>query len=356
MMKAVVSNPGVSMRQLEIVRFGSTDVMQIREVPIPVPGEGEVLVKVHSIGINFADIFARQGYYPGIPRPPFVPGLEFSGVVAAVGRKVRSLPAGTRVLGFSRLGAYAEFVCVPESHVTRMPPKMTFDQGAAIGVTFLTAYHGLLTLGHVKKGEKLLLHAAAGGVGTAALQIAKHLGIYVFATVGSDSKIDVVRELGADSIINYSSDDFAEHIRRETNGTGVDVVLDSIGGRVMRKGWGLLAPMGRYILFGFAAASGPKGISKLRALTEAASVPVLFPASLVSKNVTFSGFNLFFLFEKTDYLRQAMKTMLAWYRQGIVKPIIGGTFPFERMGDAHAFLQSRKSIGKVVVTIEQKPN
>ena len=342
------------MRAVEVSKFGPPEVLRIVEIPRPAVGEREVRVRVKAFGLNFADIFARLGYYPAIPKPPFIPGLEFSGVVDEIGNQVKGFRRGTRVFGFTKLKAYAEYVSVPAEMLTRMPSRMSFDDGAAIGVTFLTAFHALVTLGQIKKGERLLLHAAAGGVGTAALQIARHLGAAIYATVGSDAKMEIAKVHGADLVINYSEEDFAAIIRKETNGIGVDVVLDSVGGRTMRKGWKLLAPMGRYILYGFAAAAGRKGVSKIRATIEAASVPLLYPPSLVSKNVSFSGFNLFFLFDKTDYLREAMKTMLAWYGQGIVRPVIGAVFPFEKIREAHEFLQSRQSIGKVVVRVREK--
>ena len=339
------------MRAIEIARFGSPEVLKIREMPVPSIGEADVRVSVKTIGINFADLFARLGYYPAIPKPPFVPGLEFAGTVESIGKGVKGFRKGDRVLGFTRLKAYAEFVSVPAGLLTRMPSGMSFKEAAALGVTYLTAYHGLVTLGQIKKGESLLLHAAAGGVGTAALQIAKHLGVQVYATVGSKAKIQTAREQGAVLTINYADQDFAEIIRRETNGQGVDVILDSVGGKVFRKGWKLLRPMGRYILYGFAAAASPKGVPKIKALVESASFPLIYPPSIVSRNVTLSGFNLYFLFDKVDYLQQTMRKLLGWYDKGIVKPVIGAVYPFEKIQEAHQFLQSRQSIGKVVVTI-----
>ncbi len=339
------------MRVIEITRFGPPEVLRISEVPVPGIGENEVRVKVKAIGLNFADVFARLGYYPGIPKPPFVPGLEFAGTVEAAGKSVKGFRKGARVFGFSKLKAYAEFVSVPAAMLTGMPPRMSYEDAAALGVAYLTAYHGLLTLGQAKKGESLLLHAAAGGVGTAVLQIAKHLGVRVFATVGSDAKIQTVRELGAALAINYTDQDFAEIILRENNGQGVDIILDSVGGRLFRRGWKLLRPMGRYVLYGFAAVAGRKGVSKIKALIESASVPLIYPPSMVSKNISLIGFNLFFLFDKVDYLRQTMRELLSWYAKGIVRPVIGAAYPFEKVQEAHEFLQSRQSIGKVVITI-----
>jgi NADPH:quinone reductase-like Zn-dependent oxidoreductase len=341
------------MRAVEVSKFGPPDVLRMIEVARPPINDDEVRVCVKAIGINFADIFARLGYYPAIPKPPFIPGLEFAGVVDEAGKSVKGLRPGTRVLGFTRLKGYAEYVSVPAQLLTRMPARMSFEEAAAMGVAFLTAYHGLVTLGQIRKGECLLLHAAAGGVGTVALQIARHLGAHTYATVGSPSKMQTAIDLGAELVIDYSEEDFAEIIRRQTKGLGVDIVLDSVGGKVMRKSWKLLAPMGRYVLYGFAAVADRKGVPKLKAMIEAAAVPILYPPSLVSKNVTFAGFNLYFLFDKFDYLREAMEIMMDWHKKGIVRPVIGGVYPFDKIREAQEFLQSRRSIGKVVVTMER---
>lgn len=158
-------------------------------------------------------------------------------------------------------------------------------------------------------------------------------------------------ELGADTVINYSEDEFAKLIRRETNGEGLDVIFDSVGGKVMRNGWGLLAPMGRYVLYGFAAIANERGVNKLKALQEVISFPLIYPPSVVTKNVSLIGFNLYFTAQKTRYLRAVMKRSLRWYEKGILRPIIGATFPFDKIVEAQKFLQSRKSIGKVVVTV-----
>jgi NADPH2:quinone reductase len=334
-----------------IKRFGPPEVLSICEMPIPAVGDSEVLIRTQAIGLNFADIFARLGYYPAIPEPPFVPGIELSGVIEKRGKSVRDLETGDRVLAFTKQKGYAEYVSVPSVQVIRIPKRMGFQEAAAFGVASLTAYHGLVTLGQLKRGEQVLLHAAAGGVGIAAMQLARHYGAVIHATVGSQAKMELVRTLGACSVTNYSEDDFVETVRRATNGRGVDVVFDSVGGRVFRKGWKLLVPMGRYILYGFAAVADHRGVSKLRAVRESISMPLIFPPSLVSKNISLIGFNLYFLMEMTGYFRNALRTLLRLHEQGILRPIIGGEYPFERIVEAHRFLQSRKSVGKIVVSV-----
>lgn len=339
------------MRAALVTRFGPPEVLQIRAMPTPVPGDGEVLVKVKAIGLNFADVMARLGVYPSVPDPPFVAGIEFSGVVTAIGKGVHDVKKGARVWGFSKQGAYAEFVCVPSTMVQSLPNRMDFQHAVAIGVTYLTAYHALVTLANLRKKERVLIHAAAGGVGIAAIQVAKHLGAEIYATVGSPEKIEIAKRQGAHVVINYSEEKFGDIVRKETDGEGVDVILDSVGGRVMKESWKLLAPMGRYILYGFASVTGERGVNKLKAVREVLAVPIVFPATLTSKNIGVLGFNLYFLAHKTAYFRQAWSKIVTWYEKGVIKPLIGSVYAFDQISEAHAFLQSRKSVGKIVVTL-----
>ncbi len=339
------------MRAVVVSRFGPPDTLQVREMPAPVPGKGEVLLRTKAIGLNFADVFARLGVYPGIPDPPFVPGIELSGVVEKSGPGVRRLKKGDRVIAFSQQGAYAEYVCTKEDFCAPMPKRMSFREAAAFSVASFSAYHGMITLARVRQNEKMLLHAAAGGVGVMALQIARHLGVEVYATVGSDEKIGAVRDLGARSVINYTTQDFGDIVRKETGGYGVDVVMDSVGGSVFRKSWKLLAPMGRYVLYGFAAVTGKKTISKFRAAKEILSMRLLYPPGLISKNIALFGFNLYFLGQKARHFHDVWRVIMRWYGQGRLRPVIGAVYPFERIKEAQEFLQSRKSIGKVVVVL-----
>lgn len=339
------------MRAVFVTRFGPPEVLEIREIRKPEPTRGEVLVRVKSIGLNFAEVFGRLGVYPGIPDPPFVPGIECSGVIESVGSGVKRVKRGDRVMVFSKQGSYAEYVCTPEDFVVKMPRGLPFDVAAALSVTYYSAYHGLITLANIRKKEKVLVHAGAGGVGTAAIQIAKHLGAEVFATVGSDEKMSVAADQGADHVVNYRTEDFAKYVHAKTGGYGVDIVLDSVGGAVFRKGWNLLAPMGRYVVFGFAAVTGKSSINKIRAFGQAIQVPWIFPPNLASKNVSLMGFNLYFLTHKVAYFRGVADTILKWYSRKIIRPVVGKKFPLSEIVEAHAFLQSRKSVGKVIIDL-----
>lgn len=334
------------------MRYGGADVMVLREWDRPVPGNGEVLVRVRAIGLNFADLFARMGVYPLTPPPPFVPGLEFSGEVEATGEGVTDFSPGTRVMGYSRHGSHAEYVALKASLLLRMPQELSFPEAAAFPAVSMTAYHGLVQLAHLQKGEKLLIHAAAGGVGLATLQLARSVGAEIFATAGSDEKLAVAARHGAQYVINYTTHDFASEVRTLTGDYGVDVIMDSVGGKVFRKGWPLLAPMGRYILFGVAAVTGGGGLNRLKAARVLGSMPPVFPSTLIVRNKGIFGFNLGTLTGKERYLREAADEIVRLLSQGVMLPIIGRVFPFSEMREAHRYLQSRQSVGKVVITLE----
>ena len=340
------------MKAAVITKFGSPSVLKIQDWPEPAPQTGEVKIRVKAIGLNFADVMARLGLYPSIPKPQFIPGIEVSGIVTKVGENVRKWRRGDRVIAFTQLGGYAEYAVVKQEQLFPLPKRMSFEEGAAFSVANLTAYHGLLTLGHVHRGDKLLIHAAAGGVGIAATQMAKHLGAEVFATASSSEKLEIARSHGAMHLINYQTENFEEIIRKKTTGYGIDVVLDSVGGTVFKKGWKILAPMGRYVLFGFSAITGKRTYSKMKVVREMLAAPILFPHTLLSRNVSLSCFNLYFLAKKSEYLRNVLRLILDWQANGIVKPVIGAHYPFSKIAEAQAFMQSRKSIGKIVITLD----
>jgi len=340
------------MKAAVVTKFGSPSVLKIQDWPEPAPQQGEVKIRIKAIGLNFADVMARLGLYPGIPKPPFIPGIEVSGIITKVGENVRKWRRGDRVIVFTQLGGYAEYAVVKQEQLFPLPKRMSFEEGAAFSVAYLTAYHGLLTLGHVHKGDKLLIHAAAGGVGIAATQMAKHLGAEIFTTASSSEKLEIARSHGAMHLINYQNEDFEEVILKKTNGYGIDVVLDSVGGKVFKKGWKILAPMGRYVLYGFSAVTGKQTYSKMKAVREMLSAPILFPHTLLSRNVSLSCFNLYFLAKKSEYLRNTLRVILDWQAAGILKPVIGAHYPFSNIAEAQAFMQSRKSIGKIVITLD----
>ncbi len=339
------------MKAAVVTRFGGPDVLEMRDVPDPDMQPDQILIRVRAIGLNFADIFARFGVYPNTPEPPFIPGLEFAGDVVRVGTAASRFQGGERVMGYSRLGSHAEYVAVSEELAVVIPPTMTYEEGSAFLATGLTAYHALVRLAGMRRGERVLVHAAAGGVGVAALQIARALGGEVFGTAGSASKVEFARDHGAHHAMNYSEVDFSEEILRLTGGAGVDVVLDSVGGKVFRKSWKLLAPMGRYVIFGLSAVTGGGRLKYLNVAKTFLQMTPIFPQTLLSSNKALMGFNLGTLKGKNEYLREAVREVLRLHGEGSLRSVVGKIFPFERIVDAHRYLQGRHSMGKVVVII-----
>ncbi len=337
------------MKAAFVTRFGGPDVLQIREVPAPQPGPGEVRVRIRAIGLNFADLMARIGVYPGIPKPPFIPGLEFSGDIDACGQGAVVFKPGDRVMGYSRIGSHAEYVAIGEKMLAPLPQSMSYETAASFLVAAVTAHHGLVHLAHLTEGESVLIHAAAGGVGLASVQLARHLGAEVFATAGSDEKVALAASNGAHHAMNYRTEDFAGKVRRLRNGGGVNVVMDSVGGQVYDKSWPLLEEMGRYILFGISAIAGQAGLNRLHALRVFLSMRPILPQSLLQSNKALFGFNLGTLKHSVDHLRDTAEKVIRLYDAGVLKPLIGKTFSLDEIVEAHRFLQTRKSVGKVVV-------
>jgi NADPH:quinone reductase-like Zn-dependent oxidoreductase len=323
-------------------RYGPPEVLRLEERPDPAPAPGEVLVRVRAIGLNFADCAARLGVYPNVPPPPVVVGMEVAGEVEALGDGVAALPLGARVAAVPIFGGHAELVRVRASHVRPLPDAVGFAEGAALAVTGLTADHALFTVGRVRRGETVAITAAAGGVGTMAVQLASAAGARVLAVASTVAKQELARSLGAERAVSY------EEYGRAARG-GLDLVLDSVGGKVFRPGWRALRPDGRYVLFGLAAAMGPRRVRYLRAARAFARMGVVHPALLVSPSRTLTGFNLSLLPERAGELQERFARLEAALLAGELRPVIGALFPFEKLPAAHALLQGRGSTGKVVV-------
>ncbi len=338
---------------IEITRFGPSEVLKIREEPISALSDGEVLVEVKAVGLNFADIFERMGLYAAAPKAPFVPGFEVAGTVAEVGLGVKNLTVGQRVFAVTRFGGYKSYVKTDQALVKPLPDGFSYEEGAGFPTTYLTAYHGMINLGHIAVGEKVLIHAAAGGVGTAALQIAKIFQSEIFATCGSPAKIEFIKSIADLHAINYKSQDFEQEIRRLNSGKGVDLIMDSIGGRSFRKGYRLLNPMGRLIIFGLGDMM-PSGRRRnwLKLAYRYLTLPRFNPFKMMPDNKTIAAFHLAYMFESVNRLGKAFAQLLEWANAGKLRPIIGRTFPFEQAAQAHDYLQSRKSIGKVILTLD----
>ncbi len=336
-----------SSRAWFVDRCGGPERLVLRERPDPVPGLGEVLVRTAAIGLNFADLFVRSGDYPRTPKPPFVPGMEISGTVEAVGTGVTGLTQGRRVVAVPIFGGHAERVVVPERRVFPLPDGVDLVEAAAVPVVFLTAWYACARA-QVTAGDRVVVTAAAGGVGTALLQVLRERGVKTVALVGSESKAALCRELGATEAGVYAE---ADDLLGRAFGGRADVVIDAIGGRVFRRLWRRLDSGGRYVLYGFAAASGAAGVAKLTAARELAAMGLFSPYSFVQSCRTLIGFNLSLLPDRKGELQAAAAEVFALWTAGRIRPILGPRFAFERVPDAHRALAGRGTQGKVVIAV-----
>ena len=338
------------MRQIWITKHGGPEVLEVREAPDPTPGPGEVRIRVKASGVNFADTSARIGVYPDAPPPPCVVGYEVSGLIDAVGEGVDAGRVGQRVLAAVRFGGYSDVVCARDAFAIEMPASMSFDEGAALPVQYFTAHHMLSYLGNVKRGDTVLIHAAAGGVGLAALQLCKHAGAVTFGTA-SASKHDFLREAGLDHAIDYRTRDFEAEVRRLTNGRGVDIALDAQGGASLKKSFRSLAPTGRVFAFG-AASLTPDGTRNVFSLLKGVlQMPLfeLFPLRLMGENRGIFGVNMGHLWDESAILLRQLGDLLVLYEQGAIKPVSDARVPCDRAADAHRRLMDRVNVGKVLL-------
>ncbi|MGH9744609.1 MAG: zinc-binding dehydrogenase [Candidatus Acidiferrales bacterium] len=346
------------MRAMVVRRYGPPEVFESQEVPDPQPKAGEVLIRVKAVGINFADLLQRMGIYPGTPKPPFVPGIEIAGVVEKVADGGKSgagegdpLRPGDAVAAFPHFNAYAGWAAVPASMAYRLPAGMSFEDGAAIPVNYLTAYHSMFTMGNLQPGDRILIHGAAGGVGIAAIQLAKARGLVTFGTAGP-TKQEYLRKIGVDHAIDYTKGDFSQTVRKFAP-DGIEMVMDPIGGKSFARSQACLGPTGRLVVYGFSAAAGPDGKrSLLRGLKALLDTPKFHPLKMMSQNLAVIGVNLGRLQSRGALLRSELDELFRMYSAGKIKPVIGKSFPLADAAMAHRFIHDRKNIGKVILTVK----
>lgn len=316
------------MKAVVITRQGGPEVLEVRDVPQATPGAGEELVRVEASGINFADNMTAMGGYPGTPKPPLVAGREFSGTRAS---------NGERVMGYTQWGAFAELVAGRSALLWPVPMGWSAAEGAAFPVNFFTAYFAYWKAGLLEnsKGTRVLIHAVAGGVGTAAVQIGKLLGMEMYGTSSSDEKLARIKELGLQHGINYKRQDYEEAIKELTRGEGVDVVFEMLGGEHVLKSVRCLRDFGRVIVYGTATGQRAQ----------------LDTGLLYAKGASVHGLWLTYLSQKPELMRQAWQQLSAWAAQGHLRPVIGDVLAMENAADAYRLLLERKNFGKVVLNI-----
>ncbi len=336
------------MRQIFITKVGGPEVLQIREASNPIPKAGEVAIAVKAAGINFADIMARKGLYPDAPKLPCVVGYEVAGEVAALGAGVNHVAISQAVFAMTRFGGYADYICVPGSHVFPKPPALSFEAAAALPVNYLTAYQLLVVMGSLQAGESVLIHNAGGGVGIAALDLAKHIDAITYGTA-SASKHAFLRARGLDHAIDYRTQDWLKVVRELTNGRGVELVLDPIGGAHWRKSYKALRASGRLGMSGISTASSANSNSKLGLLKMVLQMPWYNPVGLMNGNKGVFGVNLGHLWREEEKVLGWMKALIAAVEEGWIRPHVDRIFPFAQAGEAHAYMEERKNIGKVLL-------
>jgi NADPH2:quinone reductase len=325
------------MKAIQFSTYGGPDVLKMVDLKRPTPEMKEVLIKIEAIGVNYADTARREGQYV-VPTPlPFVPGAEVAGLIEEVGKEVTTVKKGDRVvtlLGSKRATGYAEYSIADERGLMPIPDNVSFEQAVALPLQGLSAYHILKTMGRIDVGETVLIHAAAGGVGTIAVQLAKIFGAgKVIATASTQEKLDLAKELGADAVVNYSEENWHDQVLEETNGKGVDVALEMAGGLVFINTLKCLAAFGRLVIYG--VASGEQSPFN--------------PSSLMAHNQSVIGFFLPQIMRKPALLQQSMKELLMYVGSGEIKLQIGGVYPLDEAAAVHSLMQGRKTTGKLIL-------
>ncbi len=320
------------MKTIVVSKFGGPDVLSIEEVAVPEPGAEQVRVKVGACGLNYADIMQREGMYPNGPKPPFGAGFEIAGTIDAIGSGVKGLKVGDAVMGFCENG-YSEFVVSDPNRLMPVPPGMDLKSASAIPCQYLTAYHALLTLGELKAGQTVLLQAAAGGLGTVMVQIARNVGATVIGTSSTDEKCELIASLGCEHAINYTRKDFVQEVKRITNGAGCELIVESVGGDVFDMSMKCLKRRGRLITLGAASRQPATGNA----------------ISLLANNFTVSGFHLMAYMTDGPAMANAMRDLYKWLEEGKLRIIVKHEFPLESAAEAQEFVSARKSVGKVVL-------
>ncbi|KYD07351.1 quinone oxidoreductase family protein [Saccharococcus caldoxylosilyticus] len=322
------------MKMVQFTEYGGPEVLQVIEVDRPVPTGRRVLIKVEAIGVNYADTARREGHYV-VPTPlPFVPGTEVAGVVCEVGEETSTVRVGQRVVALIESGGYAEYASVDERAVIPLPDGLDVQQAVALPVQGLSAYHILKTMGRLEQGETVLVHAAAGGVGTLAVQLAKLFGAgKVIATASTEEKREMAMQLGADVAVDYTKESWKDEVIRATDGKGVDVALEMAGGDIFHQTLECLAPFGRLVVYGVASGQFTR----------------MNPARLMGKNLAVIGFFLPQIMGKQTLYQQSLHELLTYVQAGKLTLTIGGVYPLEQAADVHRLLQSRKTHGKLIL-------
>jgi len=344
---------------VELTGAGGYEKLRIKKCPYRMPDANEVLIRIKFAGLNFADLMRRQGLYSPAPKYPYVPGFEASGIVEAVGSNVSQLTIGDRVIAFAGDGMWADVVTLPIEHCFKMPERMTFEEGAALLVNYITAYQILFEFGNLRPNKSVLIHMAAGGVGIAAIQLCKTVeNVTVFGTA-SASKHNIIKEMGCTYPIDYRTHDYTTEIRK-ISPQGVDIIMDPLNGEDSVRGFNLLKPLGRIIYFGAANVASGENRSLMTAFKTWYKCFSTNSISICSTNKSIAGYHLGYLLKDlTNNKELALNTineLFRLYNEGALKPQVDNIYPFSKIGDAMQRMHNRQNIGKVLLQPDSEIN
>ena len=341
------------MQQVVITRHGGPEVLHVRETAEPQLKSGDVLIDVKYSGINFADLLMRMGLYPSAPKPPFTPGYEVSGVIAKVGSTENDELLGKSVAALTKFGGYSSKVVVKKDRLIALSDGVDMALAAAMPVVYLTSYVMLSLQAHLQKDEWVLIHNIGGGVGLAAVELSRMIGANIIGTA-SVGKHDRLREKGIHHLIDYNTEDFVARVKEITEGKGVDVIIDPIGGENLKKSYKALGSFGRLVVFGFSkAASGPRR-KVLHLLKEYIKTPKFSPIQLMGHNKGVFGCHLGMVMDRQELLQECMQKLMSYFQSGDINPHVDRVFPLNRVTDAHQYIMDRRNFGKVLLAADDQ--
>jgi NADPH2:quinone reductase len=326
----------ITVKAMVCKAWGGPESLVLDDLLLAALGPKEVRIKVHAAGLNFPDTLMIAGKYQFKPSFPFAPGMECAGEIVAVGEKVSDIKVGDRVMATTGSGSFGEQVNCPAANVFKIPASMPYEIAAGFPITYGTTYHALVDRGRIKKGEVLLVHGAAGGVGLNAVELGRELGATVIGTVGSDEKVAIVKEYGAAHVINYSTESIKDRVKELTGGNGADVIYDAVGGDAFDQSLRCINWDGRLLVIGFASGRIPEAPANL-ALIKGCSIVGVFWGAFAAR--------------EPEKNRANFAALLALYKQGRLKPHVSGTFALDQVPQAMQALLSRKTTGKVVIKV-----
>lgn len=338
----------MDIQSYRIFKPGSLKKLKLKTETLGKPDKDQVTVQVKAIGLNYADIFAIMGLYSATPKEPFVPGLEYAGIVTETGEDVTAFKPGDKVMGVTRFGAYTTHLNIDQRYIIPLPSQWSFEEGAAFPVQVLTAYYGLVTLGNLQQGQTVLIHSAAGGVGLLANRIAKKLGAYTIGVVGSEAKFEILEKEGYDRYL-VRSNNFKKDVSVALEGKDLNLVMETTGNKYFNWSYDLLAPMGRIISYGSAQFT-PSGKAPFYPMLiwKYLFRPRVDPLSMIKANKSLMAFNLIWLYENAALMQELLDEI---FKLNMEAPIIGKTYEFEELPKALLDFKSGKTIGKLVVKV-----